>query len=501
MNREEPEDEIDSYFPESIATFITLLKNAFDEIHAEVIKKIKDKGQYFSNHHDYPKIRFADSGFPLFSETGFFDNSGRKNYTQTIRSSGLIGLFMLDREKHKFPEEDKLIDFLKGDPLGDKFKSPYSGEVSEFEIEAMITQAVESYFQRFGTGPLDEALRDKLLRKVFSGAVFNQHDLRIIVPITLTHFDIDRYKLNDTAYVTRIPRSIQLSRARMDMRGSGAVKTVVGAATHAFVATGWNIEALSRAQVRQSLNNPSKNVLEEADLFFAALRGATGAKTGYAQVVFMPKNGVVDMYCDLPTTHGATYRRYPAEFDEYGWAHDDQSRVTVEQMADVKRLYNLILSRPEDRVRIALKRLNTCMSRDDAADAVLDATIALEVLLGDAENLAISYKIRMRAGALAAYRGNRSSTEVASEVKNIYAVRSQIVHGMSTTKKQKSVVPEEERYVPERDAAINVLRYIIDILLENPRFLNPSKIDQELLLGDVAAEQEPDFFEGQLRSK
>ena len=128
-------------------------------------------------------------------------------------------------------------------------------------------------------------------------------------------------------------------------------------------------------------------------------------------------------------------------------------------------------------------RLNTCMSRDDAVDAVLDATIALEVLLGDKENMAIAYKIRMRAGALAAFRGDRLSTEVAAAVNKIYATRSKIVHGLTTSKSKKRVVPEEDRYVIERDAAVDILRYIIEILLENPRFLEPGKIDQELLLG------------------
>lgn len=492
------EDDNEKELLESIDRFVDFYIEAFKEIHAAVLKKIENPHQYIPNHHDYPWMSMGDSGFPLFFETGFYDKDGRKNYVQTLRGGGgLLDMHMLDRKNEKYPEVDKLIDFLRGNDLGKRFKSEHSDTVSEYEIEAMILSTVESYFQRFGTGPLDEILRGRAIKKMISGSILDRLELRIIIPITLTHFDVDHYRLTDATYITRIPKGIQLSRARMDMRGSGAVKTVVGAATHAFVAIDWSIETKNRAEVRASLNNPSKNVMDEADLFFAALRGATGAKTGYAQIVMMLTTGVVDVFCDLPTTYGATYRRYPAEFDEYGWAYGGQSRVTVEQMADVKRLYNLILARPEDRVRIALKRLNTCMSRDDAADAVLDATIALEVLLGDKENMAISYKIRMRAGALAAFRGDRISTEVASAVKRIYDVRSEIVHGVTATKKRKTVVPEEEKHIAERDAAIDMLRYIIDILLENPRFLDPSKIDQELMLGDAPTQQEPDLFEDQ----
>jgi hypothetical protein len=74
-------------------------------------------------------------------------------------------------------------------------------------------------------------------------------------------------------------------------------------------------------------------------------------------------------------------------------------------LEDVRRLYNLILGRREERVAIALKRLNSCMTRDDAVDAILDTTIGLEVLLGDQENQALSYKLRLRAGALARLSG------------------------------------------------------------------------------------------------
>jgi hypothetical protein len=57
------------------------------------------------------------------------------------------------------------------------------------------------------------------------------------------------------------------------------------------------------------------------------------------------------------------------------------------------------------------------MTRDDAVDAILDATIGLEVLLGDQENQALSYKLRLRAGALARLSGTRKPSDVVASVK------------------------------------------------------------------------------------
>lgn len=480
---------------ESVDTFIALLVGAFNELHTTVLQKIATPHQNFMNHADYPRRSFLQSGFPYFSETGYYEEHARKDYVGSTRPMGILGMFVLARDKKKSPEMTRLIEFIDADELWSNFKT---ADTSAFEVERIVGQAVESYFQRFGRGPLDKIKRTKVLAPIVRGAMVGHFGVRVVVPIALTHFDFDRFRLNETSYVARIPNGLQLSRARMDVRGSGAVRNVVGAATHAFVSTGWTIDFDTNDSARQSMNNPSKNVLDEIDLFFAALRAATGVQTGYAQVLMVPQKVAFELYCDLPPTFGATYRRYPAYFDNYAWADDQHPWVSKDLIQDVKRLYNLSIARPEQRVRIALKRLNACMTRDDAVDAILDAMIGLEVLLGDEENQALSYKLRMRAGGLAALTGDRSATEVSSEVNRIYGIRSKIVHGLASKEKGKKVaIPEEERYAAERNAAAAMLRYVLDVLLENPRYLDPKKIDRELLLG-VAPEVEPGAVEPDL---
>ncbi|MGO6880679.1 hypothetical protein ACCS44_17550 [Rhizobium ruizarguesonis] len=480
---------IDEAAVERVRLLYRAFEAAFDELHAAVLEKIRNPGQYFSPHNDYPTLSLMDSGFPIFHEHGFYNDKTPRNYVGIFRPTSLLGAFMHVRTEKEFPAGAKLISLLKENEFGKRFEldSPFSGH----DVDEMIATAVERYLHVYGAGPLISDNRRKVLHRMLMGVIRDEYPVTVMVPIALTHFAADRFRLSRNAYVARISRGLQLARSRIDRRGSGAVAGVVSAATHAYVSTDWSMPASTIRGVRDGLNDPSQNVLEEIDVFFAALRAATGAITGYAQVCMVPRQWSVGYFVDLPPVFGATYRRYPNSFDNYGWAGSGQSVVTARELEDVRRLYNLILGRREERVAIALKRLNSCMTRDDAVDAILDATIGLEVLLSDQENQALSYKLRLRAGALARLSGTRKPSDVVASVKKIYEARSAIVHGLKTKKtKKRLLAPEAEPYVAERATAADMLRFIIDILLEHPVYLDPLKIDADLLI-------EPALPEGQ----
>ena len=75
------------------------------------------------------------------------------------------------------------------------------------------------------------------------------------------------------------------------------------------------------------------------------------------------------------------------------------------------------------------------MTRDDPADVILDATIGLELLLGDADNQAIFWKLRMRAAALVGLDRDRAAmTQISNDVDRVYGLRSTIVHGSNRRK-------------------------------------------------------------------
>jgi hypothetical protein len=131
-----------------------------------------------------------------------------------------------------------------------------------------------------------------------------------------------------------------------------------------------------------------------------------------------------------------------------------------------------------------------------AADAILDGTIGLELVLGDDRNQSLSYKLRLRAAALAVLRADPAypAAEVASKVKRLYEARSAIVHGRRKKRSKKASEPTDRSNAEERLVASDLLRFVLNVLLTNPEYQDPAKIDEGLLLrGDeiVIAQKEP----------
>jgi hypothetical protein len=299
----------------------------------------------------------------------------------------------------------------------------------------------------------------------------------------MTNFEMDHFPLTETTYIARMPKRLQLARARMSTLGSGAVRMVVGAATHAFVSKGWNLEVDNTDDVHGSLSRSSSNVLDATDSFFSALRVVTGISTGYAQILWVPRRWALEYFCDLPPVYGTTLRRYPSEYDNYGWVGPGAT-VTAEHLNEVRRIYRAIVSSQSEAIRLALSRLNGCLTRTDAADAILDGTIGLELLLGDDQNQSLSYKLRLRAAALAVLHADPaySAADVASKVKRLYEARSAIVHGRRKKRSKKASEPTDTSNAKERLIASDLLRFVLNVLLTHPEYQDPAKIDEGLLL-------------------
>ncbi|QKJ91581.1 HEPN domain-containing protein [Agrobacterium pusense] len=466
---------------EDLGRFLDLFKAAVDEHHQAVISAIKSGQQRPTTHHDYPRYTQLDSGFPSIHEIGAFGDAPTHYLTSIGARSlaGLLGGFIGD--KSELPTLNELTKFLA--------KSEFASHLgitdgtSSWLLGLRVGDVVERYLHRYGIeSPLIEAKRDKLIWPIVSGMVLKTLRMRLVVPIALTHFDVDRFRLTDSTYIVRLPKKMQMARYAVDRYGAGVTKMVANAATHAFVSNNWSLELETHGEARGGLSNISENVLDAIDVFFGALRTATGITTGYAQVLWAPNGWALDYYCDLPRFYGSTIRRYPEEFDDYGWTRRGKA-VTRAELLEVRRIYQALNGDPNEAMTLAIKRLNSSLTRADAADAVLDAVIGMELLLGDDQNQSLSYKLRLRASALAFLgKTNHTPLSIAQLVKDVYAARSSIVHGLKkkTSKKLKPV--SDKRYEDERHKASELLRFVIDALLMHPKFLDPSKIDTELLL-------------------
>lgn len=157
---------------------------------------------------------------------------------------------------------------------------------------------------------------------------------------------------------------------------------------------------------------------------------------------------------------------------------EDLPTITREEMLAVSNVLARIRHAGDERVELALRRLNGAMIRLDFADAVLDATIALEILLGDGDGQAIGYKLRLRAAALANLLDPGSGPAVSAAVRETYKARSRIVHGVGRRSKANA-----DDGAQVREKALGALRTVLRAILENPRFLTPARIDAELLIG------------------
>jgi hypothetical protein len=478
-----------SSFPtkyEQMDRYVELFAEAFDELHGAVVKRAKDPRQHLSNHYDYPTMSQSSGGFPLFSETGFFRDTAPKNYTESVRPRGL-GMIMSQTEPVELPKGAELASFLRNHEIGKKLKLDvpiYEDRLSDWPIDSLVAYAVERYLHLYGVDePIDPKHRDEVILRLVLGTIYQTLDLTLVVPITLTHIEVSRFRLSKNAFITKIPRRLQLGRARITSIGSGAVKTVVGAATHAFVSKGWQLPVDDVNEVPRSLTEASPNVLDAIDSFFGALRVATGVSTGYAQILWVPRRWTLQYFCDLTPVYGTTIRRYPSEFDNFGW-NNQCDTITAGQLKETRRVYQAIVGSQSEGIRLALSRLNACLTRSDAADAILDGTIGLELLLGDDDNQSLSYKLRLRAAALALLRADPTypATEVASKVKRLYAARSAIVHGRRKKRSKKASEPIDTSNSEERTLASSLLRFVLDALLSQPEYLDTSKIDEGLLL-------------------
>jgi hypothetical protein len=136
-----------------------------------------------------------------------------------------------------------------------------------------------------------------------------------------------------------------------------------------------------------------------------------------------------------------------------------------------------MLDNKSQAVDLAVKRLNSSLTRSDAADAVLDATIGLELLLGDDQNQSLSYKLRLRTAALAFLKTHPGKTPavVAKMTKEVYEARSAIVHGLKKKSSKQATSAGDNRFEAERHIASDLLRFVIDVLLRHQGIWLPQK--------------------------
>ena len=78
---------------------------------------------------------------------------------------------------------------LKLDPV---YKDPFSDRV----VDRLVGDAVERYLHLHGIGaPIAAKRREAVIRPLMLGTILRTLNLSLVVPITLTHFEVDHFSL------------------------------------------------------------------------------------------------------------------------------------------------------------------------------------------------------------------------------------------------------------------------------------------------------------------
>jgi hypothetical protein len=462
--------------------FAAAFERTVSAIHAELAAGRRPLGK-----RNFPVCSMRENGMPSLSDGSGWDEDGPLQYSDLLNEK-----VEPERPFHqpkftrgRFAEVDALVDFVEANPAcGMAYTGissadrDYPFNLSTIQIHLHLAHAANRFFLRYGAIACTPRERNALLRPFLRRLFDERLGVTNIIPIALTKFDFDRAKLAGDTYIFRMNDRLQSARWSMKANAASGHDNVVSAATHAFVIKGWTWPNLRWFELSQNLAAHSGALREKIEEVFAALRIVTGISTGFAQELRVAR-GWTDFTVDLsPEVYSAGARRYPEEFDNRGWLRDDLPTIDRAQIKEVGRVLRQIRDAREDRLPLALRRLNSAMIRNDDADRILDATIALEILLSDGDSQAVSYKLRARGGALANLATPGSGNPTSLAIKKIYEARSRIVHGGRKLSQNKAAQDREACAL-----ALAILRQTIRVVLDNPRFLDPQKIDSELLLG------------------
>jgi hypothetical protein len=294
----------------------------------------------------------------------------------------------------------------------------------------------------------------------------------------------------DGVSVSRMSEPLQLARAIL-AHGSHEVNDyLVQQATHSLVLRDYVLPN----QLGGFLSyGPEVFPLDTIDAFFAALRIVGSGETGYGQLLIAPEGWAHRTTASLPPLEGTTIRRYPPDLRPVSPFYEGE--VSTLPDSDFEGLRGLFLGisailnaspKGGERLRLAIKRLNSCYLRENEEDAILDATIGLEILLSDRDTQEVTHKLALRLAGLSSlvpkYKG-RAAAIFRSVKSSIYAYRSAVVHGdMTRASKKREMKTDTGDPIPAVKMAVEYLGMAVQAIASNPEFLEPNRIDEKFLL-------------------
>ena len=463
--------------------FGSLLAAAIKDGLSKVSEAVSSK-KYIGTYYNWPSISFHKNGLPNLSSyilqgakkyQTCFGNEDDKIHESDIESFGKFLEFVISNED------------LESRLITQSWKENFPNGNTIF-IYSLVKDAIDRYIHTHNSFEYNEEKAKAIIREIQNFIFLDTLPIDIVIPILFVNFDFDSYTLFEGMEVIRLSEKEHLARYDIKSYSVSVHDSVLASATHALVLKNWEVKNSPCSLEFNTLHNIQAYPINRIDKFFASIRLIKNINTGYAQVFSRAKSWVNHSKADLPNVIGTSTRSYPAFFEDYYWTIDSIPLVTNSEMNTISKIFGLLSDSEENSIDLSVKRLNRCLVRDSEEDSVLDATIALEALLSDDGNQEMTHKLAMRVGALANLDNSfgKSPQQAFKDIKSIYAYRSAIVHGSKELDKKRIIKLENNNEMTTHSLAVEYLRFVLRVLLENPKYRDSQLIDSELLLGGVS---------------
>lgn len=435
---------------------------------------------------------------PYFADV--FEDAAPRDY-KSLFSPMMSALFAtgLGRKLKSFeldetPEFKSLLTYLTINEIlrkhflgGDRdLQNPDNLRFFKVSVSLFVQYLIDRYIHISDTTVYSEEQLLNVYGPLEIGIVEKNLPIEICVPILFVKFEGERIDISSRAHLASMMPEFQIARAGLYRHSERVNESVADSATHALFLRDYSLPNEGWAY-HGGTAKASAYPLQHIDTFFAALRIVTGIDSGYAQVLCSPL-GWARSYCaHIPYLEGASIRKYPRAFEDVD-RKIPLPLVTGAQSARVGEVFSKLKTSYKEeggnKLLLATTRLNSCFLREDEEDTVLDATIAMELLLSDGENTEITHKLAVRMAALSVLDPTCTDDPVTvfRNVKSIYSFRSALVHGNAKkAEKAREIKIEEHKQIPTVKVATDYIRMAIRVLLEHSHYRVAATIDEALL--------------------
>jgi hypothetical protein len=305
--------------------------------------------------------------------------------------------------------------------------------------------------------------------QLFADGIFpDRVNVEVWVPIIGLMFS-EEGEFNDGLSIKEIPDWLQIERVKHKVGinifdDPGAL----GAATHALVIRDHCIINYSHQNVRVLAPHVKYYPVRKIDDFFAVLRACTLQHTGYLQMLMVPQDFLVEAG-ELPGQAA-----YGVDVQKYYSSESVPEPVTIDTATaqTVYGYYQKLTKCNCSSIATAQKRLNAAFIGAKDSDSIIDSFIGLEALLLDAhEKDEVTLRFSLRVTALGkCMRNFRFPSKKLQELaKDLYLVRSALVHGDRDSKDAKKANNKILKMTNKNpcEVARELLSDILIVLLDN----------------------------------